>query len=325
MRSLLKDLRHTSTPLALTSREDLVQAVKRAHVALLRLAIGRKDDEDINPEPSCAELRRYALWLEEAALRDRLPDVETESALNLAASLYEFVGQLTPHPERAGSIFRPPLNDLLRSAILGSFTSYQAQASMAARKAEQQISRTAITSADERFHNAVASVILSFLGRRFYAAFKEGVSLRARAEEAARELRAADVTNRQILAIDQAAAIGLACRTASVGMLVGAPDLVKRAGEFLGRVAEATFDSDDSQRYWLAQRLRLVTNGMHAASMHRVLAEAEVSVDYRRALAREEMFELWEPQLEAIGKGLLSRNDVRNFVVSIPTGGARRS
>ncbi len=323
MRSLLDDLRHTSTPLTLTSREYLVEAVKRAHVALLRLAIGRDDEEPIELEARTAELRRYALWLEEAALRERLPEGEMERALNLAASLYEFAGKLSGRPEGDSDIFRPPLNDLLRSSILGSLTAYQAQASMAARRAREQISRLPTASAEARLHHAVASVILSFLGRQFHVAFTQGIALRTGAQEAARELRAHDATNAEILAVDQATAIGLACHTAAVGMLVGAADLVKGAGEVLGQIAEAAFESDDSQRYWLARRLRLVTKSMYAASMHRVLAEMDVSLDYRRALAREEVLELWEPQLEAIRKGLLNRNDARNFVVSIPTGGGK--
>src|SRR5687767_5474616 len=93
MRNLINDLRHTATPLGLSSREELAAALKAAHVALLRASILDAPLADIEDPVGTPTLRRYALWLEDVALEGKLPEQEAQSALNLAANLYEFVAE----------------------------------------------------------------------------------------------------------------------------------------------------------------------------------------------------------------------------------------
>ena len=87
-------------------------------------------------------------------------------------------------------------------------------------------------------------------------------------------------------------------------------------------VAESARDYGDADRYWLASKLIDVTGQMSRASTHRVLQEKGIPDSFISALARDNVLELWEPQLEAIGKGLLN-DQSSNFVVTIPTGAGK--
>lgn len=321
MRSLLDDLRRAPTPLAIVSRNHLADGIKSAYASLLRAAlfpqVGR---EDLGP--ALVELRRYAIWLEDAALDGELEGNEAQSAINLAATLHEFAGRIVS-PEGAETIFQSPLNDLLRSAILGSHTGYGAQPSLAARRLKERVSGLETASSVQQLHRLVALVIVSFLGREFHDAFSEATRLRFLASDAVTELRERDANNIEYLEVDRATAMALACGNASAGMLVGAADLVQAGAEALRDAADAAKESEDEQRYWLAQRLASVADDMHEGSMHRLLYEAGIPVEFRRALAREGFLELWGPQREAIEKGLLSPGEADNFVVTIPTGAGK--
>lgn len=336
MRSLLDDLRRSATPLQVTSKQGMVKAIKATHLALLRAAIAGEHDDAVETsggsvsadgenDPSAASddvLRRYALWLEDAAIDGGdLAGREAESALNLAATLYEFTGRHEATAPR--TIFRPPLSDLLRSALLGSLTAYQAHCSLVARRAKERLLAYQPASATERLHDTAGLTVLALLGREFHEAFSRATPLRAFATEAARELKRLDATNREYLEADRAAALGLACGMAATGMLLRAPHLVRQAvGEF-ERIAAAAVESDDAGRYWLAQRLGAVAGQMHRANADRLLFEARAPLGYRRALGRDAVFEFWGPQLEAIEKGIFRSDVDRHFVVSIPTGAGK--
>ncbi len=321
MRSLLDDLRRAPTPLAIASRNHLADGIKSAYAALLRSALFPAGDrQDLGP--TLAELRRYAIWLEDAVLEEDLESDEAQSAINLAATLYEFVGRAIS-PEGTETIFRPPLNDSLRSAILGSLTGYRAQPSLVARRLKRQVSGLEAGSSVQRLHRLVALVVLAFLGREFHEAFSGATRLRSLASDAVNELRKRDADNFRYLEVDRATALALACSTASAGMLVGAPDLIEIGAQELRDVVDAAKESEDEQRHWLADRLHSVARSMHGSSMHRVLHDAGMPIEFRRALAREGFFELWGPQMEAIEKGLLNRTGPQNFVVTIPTGAGK--
>ena len=329
MRSLVDDLRHAATPLTITSREDLVGQVKAAHAALLRAALATQDratdDFPLDTSDLVESLRSYALWLEDVALdSQQLPDTEKESVFNLAATLYEFVGGLSAIPhEQYLSIFRPPLNDYLRSAVLGSFTGYQAQSSLVARRVVKYLRQINPSSAVGRLHNAVAMVIALYLGREFHDTFVQAQGLRALVVAAIYELQLHDAVNHEYLEVDRAAALGLGCSAAAAGMLVGASANVLEAATDFDHIAQATIDSLDAEHYWLASRLTSITRHMNEASMHHVLGRADIPIGFRRALARDGVFELWKPQLEAIEKGLLGTGIPRNFVITLPTGAGK--
>src|SRR5687767_8284961 len=135
MRTLLNDLRHVATPMEIASKEEMVQAIKAAHVALLRCVALNEDPRFLESIPW---LRRYALWLEDIAISGDVVSQELRGALNVAATLYEFCGGLTPDEDL--SVFLPPLNDLMRGAILNSLANQPAHAALLARRARQKLS-----------------------------------------------------------------------------------------------------------------------------------------------------------------------------------------
>src|SRR5687768_17300873 len=128
MSNLVDDARRAPTPNRLESRSPLISMIKEAQTVLLRSALhGRIGGEEAGALPLARDLRRYALWLDQVLLADSYSD---NGPLELAASLYEFAADLTDQPP--SSIFEPPLNDLIRSALLASLTPFQGRASIVA-------------------------------------------------------------------------------------------------------------------------------------------------------------------------------------------------
>jgi len=277
-------------------------------------------------EPNTAEeqgLREYALWLEDAAL-DRLSELdrEIESALNLSATINEFVGSLGPF-NNANSIFHPPLADLLRSAILASLTSYKAQSCLTGRRVRARLDQWQPASRLDRLHRAVSLTVADLLGRDYQASFTMSTQLRALASAAVLELGEHDATGLEYVELDLAAAIGIAAGTAAVGMLVGDMAVVLKARELFSQTADKARRDGDNQWHWLGERLRAVTSTMHASSTHRVLKEHGIPDEFIRVLERDGVFELWKPQLDAIHAGLLDPTDPPHLVVTLPPGAGK--
>lgn len=323
MPNLLDDLRQVGTPLNIASFEAVAADVKGASAALLKaaLALALPTDE---PDRLDANLRRYALWLEDATFNPSSRSVgELETAANVAASLYEFAGSLNRQDE-VHSIFEPPLHDFLRSAILASFTGYQAQSAyVVRRRIRNHLQMKAGETAEERVHHIAAMIIVDFIGRDFYHAISSSVGLSALIGEAVTELEKRGAANLDFYRLDRAAALALICSQAAIGMTLGIPSLVSGAERSLAGVASVSRDGDDARNYWFANRLSAIVNQMLGASMHRLLSEAGLPESYRLELARHGVFELWKPQRDAIEKGLLAEEDHRNFVAVLPTGAGK--
>ena len=76
MRNLLNDVRHVATPLSFSSREQLISWIKDASASLL--SVSALDlNSGARPAKEIRNLRRYALWLEEAAVTDGLGEAES--------------------------------------------------------------------------------------------------------------------------------------------------------------------------------------------------------------------------------------------------------
>lgn len=331
MRSLISDIRHTPVPIDLSELDnDIASVVKQAHIDMLRLSLGLSEHDnstiqrqsDLN-RARIENLRDYALWLEHVALPSTSQDSQTTSRLtNIASNVYEFAGSLAWGDE-GQSIFRPPLNDLLRSALLGSITGYQAQASLVARRVLRAIEAWTPTTAADRTHRQAALTILSLLARQFHATFRHARVIRSLAREAVAELKGTIAPNTTYLELDRAAAMALTCANSAVGMLVGSDALLQRGIEEFERIETAAKRQEDANHWWLAQRLREVVRGMRSASSLRISLQYDVAAPYRRALARDGILEFWAPQLEAISQGLLQPTTTDHFVVSIPTGAGK--
>ncbi|MCH8109192.1 MAG: DEAD/DEAH box helicase [Chloroflexi bacterium] len=308
--------------MAVVSRDRFVSEVKDAYIALLTAAIS---NEPTKEEEVAGDLRRYALWLEDAVFGGDLESEDANRSAEVAASLYEFVARLTPESDSV-NIFQPPLNDFLRSTVLGSITQYRAQASTIGRRVGHALRGQAreTESAASRLHLETAATVVSLLGRDYLDSFSRGLLLRRLASEAVGELRERDAANWELLAADRALAIGLSSATFACGMLVGAGTLISSGKRAISAAKEAAFESDEADYYWLADRLGAVFEKMEANSMHRVLSELGVPVGFRRAMARTGALELWGPQLEAVDKCVFSNGaGGPNLVVSVPTGAGK--
>jgi helicase len=322
MRSFLDDLRHAPTPLALSSRSETASAAKNSCLALIESAMSGSSELTEGNSLAAQGLRRYAIWLEDIAMEGDVDEGDFGSTVNVAATIYEFLG-------RAGlgrgirSVFEPPLNDLLRAAILGSIGPYRAQPSVIARRIKEAISGISPSSSVDRVHSSIASVLVLLLGREFHMCFSSTLAVRGILADALNELRERDAYNTEYFRLDRAVALSEACGLAATGMMVGAPDLLVQSAERLEQLANVAIDTEDELNFWLARRLRTVVQAMHGSSRHRVLHERRMPIEFRRALARDGFFELWQPQLEAIEKGLLVADDPPNFIVSIPTGAGK--
>lgn len=323
MPNLLDDLRQVGTPLHIESFAAVAADVKGASAALLEAALALPD---LGREPGLlgAKLRRYALWLEDATFNPgRRSMGEVETAANVAASLYEFAGCLYGQDE-THSIFDPPLHDFLRSAILASFTGYQAHSAYVVRRRIRNHLRMHVgETAEERLQHVAATIIVDFVGRDFHRAISSSVGLSSLLGEAVTALEKRGATNLEIYRVDRSAALALICRQASIGMTLGIPSLISDAEQSLADVATASRDGEDARNYWLANRLRATVNQMSRGSMHRLLFKAGLPESYRLELARHGVFELWEPQRNAIVNGLLGGNIHHNFVAVLPTGAGK--
>jgi len=161
MHDLVDSVRRAPTPETFHSRTLLVEAIKRAHVAMVRMSIG--DPDVARHDAELVTLRDYALWLEGVAM-ERVE--ETEDYCALAATIYEFTGTLT----RAGgetNIFVSPLNDLVRSAILSGFTAFQAQSTLIAQRVLAQLRSYTPRTPLDRCNVVTALAITALLAREF--------------------------------------------------------------------------------------------------------------------------------------------------------------
>jgi superfamily II DNA/RNA helicase len=316
--SLLDDLRRVPTPLSVKSRSPLVASVKGAQLALLKAAIGRaqgRAEKDLAPG-----LRRYAIWLEYAAFVNENSD---ESISEVAAALYEFAAYLTDI--RPSTIFKPPLNDLLRSAIVASQTTFQGRSSIVARRIVNSLLQQESDTAEKRCHIEASLVVASLLARRFHIASSRARGLDQIAEEGLTELESRDATAAEYEALDLAVRIAHAAANAASGMLAGVPLLLDAALEQFDSLREVAVDNNDSDRFWLCDRLAATVRRMNESSMHRLLGHhgSPIPPRYRHMLAREGFFELWGPQREALERGIINPSSHDNFVISVPTGAGK--
>lgn len=326
MHNLLDDLRKAPTPIIVKSKTGILKAVKDVHLAVLKSSLGIKDEIDISNK--VASLRRYALWLEDVTFETLLGTEESlevndrESLFSAAATLYEFAGNLSSD-SNLKSIFQPPLNDWLRSAILSSFTPYQAHSSLIGRRIRGVLDEYQVETPYIQCHQIVGSTIAALVGREFHIAFTLSKRLDTLQKTALDALKEKGATNQEFLELDRSLAIGRVCGRVALGMLTGVPSLISKAIERLTQIKERTINSEDANRYWLSDRLLYLVRSMANASTHRILIEAKLPNEYRHTLARDNFLEFWGPQLRAIENGLLDSSSTKHFVISIPTGAGK--
>ncbi len=322
MPSYLEDSRDVATPISLFSRQEFVDTVKLVHTELIQTSLQRSYLHNIDEE-AVARLRRYALWLDEIVAIGRLDGAEAESATVLAANILEFVGCSQQTPETL-SIFYPPLNDLIRSAIIGSLSPYKANSTLIATRILDVLGARAYDSPVEEFHNTVGRIVTAVLARQFQQAFHLSITLDELGQVAIQTLQDDGAAgNQAYFELDRVYAIGLACRKLASGMLIGAPSIVSSASDSFNTIEVSSKDSEDAEHLWLARRLRAVATEMYECSMHRVLGEHNVPVPFRRSLAASGIIELWRPQMKAVAAGVLDGKAGMNLVVSIPTGAGK--
>ncbi len=317
MHSLVDDLRRAPTPEVFQSRMSLVQAMKRAHIAMVRASLG--DSNTLGQQPDLVVLRDYALWLEGIAMKS---DLESEAYCALAASIYEFTGTLTL-TDGPIDIFTAPLNDLLRSAILSCLTAFQAQSTLIAGRVLAALRSLSPTSALERCSIVAALAIAALLARDFPTAFRHSRQLTAQISEIIEQLEAEHAQNAQKLHVDRLLAVGHASGLAALGMISGSESLLRHAIARLYEVRAKALERYDANIFWLADRLILAIQRMIGANIRLLLAPTHLPTVYADLLARDGYHEFWGPQLEAIRKGLLNPDRETHFVISVPTGSGK--
>lgn len=318
MLSLLDELHSAPSPAAISSKTPISQAIKDAHTALIRAGM-RIGEPGVDLREDTIMLRRYAIWLERVALKSQPFD---SGSAALAATLYEFVAGLEANRDQR-SIFLPPLNDLLRSALISSMTAFQAHAGLVAKGVLDALLREHPVSAVEQCHVLSARVICALLARQFSNAFEMHRQLSGILQRAVDELESYDAPNQQFDQLDIAVALGLASGRAAIGMLTGVSSTIERSITRLEEIRNASVERKEANYYWLSDRLLEVVQSMLDHGMHRILTDAGAPAAYRRALAQDGYFELWNPQREAIRNGLLAHDPLKHFVVSVPTGAGK--
>lgn len=318
MRSLVEDLGRTAAPHLLGSNEELRRSIKEFHAELLRVALGASTSAPDGEQ--LAQLRRYALWLEDAARSPHVPEREARRANRLASHLLEFCGvaQLE-HWEEPCSIFRGPWHDLLRASLLASIADSEARAAVVARSLQRLMGAGSPRSSAERVQGACIRALCFLLARQqvdAVFAFREAEANLASAEK---ELDGGYGEN--LADLDRAVTLGACASQAASGLLLGEGGLLDSAIASAQRLEEVTLREKDARHWALAARLREVLVGMRDASMHLILAGHDIPDSFRRTLVREGVLELWRHQREAIGQGLLQPD--RHFIASVPTGAGK--
>jgi hypothetical protein len=317
MHNLIEALRRSPTPDALDRRTPLVEAIKQAHVAMVRASLG---DTTTSRQTDISALRDYALWLEGIAM-ERSDETE-EDYCALAASLYEFAGTLTA-PDGPIDIFVAPLNDLIRGAIGSSLTAFQAQSTLIARRVVAQLRAFTTDTALERCEIVAALAIASLLAREFPASFRYGRQLTGMIAEIVEHFESERTSNAWRLHIDRMLALGNACGIAGLGMLSGSEPLLRHAIGRVQTVRDHALDRQDANVFWLADRLVSAIARMVETNIRIQLAPTHLPPVYADSLARDGFYEFWGPQREAIRKGLLNRDRSSHFVIAVPTGSGK--
>lgn len=320
MRSLFKDARNIPTPLAMTSRAGLLEDIKSAYSALLNSGLSDEFNADGGIE-QIAELRRFALWLQDLTEEGILESEEQISAANVAGTLLEFVGRNTSSSD-SPTIFEEPLVDYLRSAIVGSVGPYQAQSAFNANRIQQELGNYPDSTKVQECHRMAAMNIVSFLGRQFIEPMSRSFRFLHLVDQATSELLEQDADDSEFSALDLMATISRACTNVSVAMLAGSAETMELGVHQFQSVVERARDFGDGNRYWLATRLLEVVSQMRSASTHFVLKDQGIPQSFIDSLARDNVLELWEPQLDALRKGLLEDLST-DLVVAIPTGAGK--
>lgn len=320
MRSLFEDARNIPTPLAMTSRAGLLEDIKSTYSGLLNSGIAADFNSD-NGHQQVAELRRFALWLQDLTEEGILESDEQISAANVASTLLEFIGRNSIAVD-SPTIFEEPLCDYLRSAILGSIGPYQAQSSFNANRIQQELSNYPDSTKVQECHRVAAMNIVSFLGRQFIEPISRSFRFQFLVDQATSELLERDADNFEFSQLDLMATISRACTNVSVAMLAGSTETMALGVQQFQSVVERARDFGDGNRYWLASRMLEVASQMGLASTHVVLKNQGVPQSFIDSLARDNVLELWEPQLDAVRQGLLE-DASSNLVVAIPTGAGK--
>ena len=321
MPSLFDDFRSVATPLAPASRASIWNAIEGAQQSLLRGAL-KPEPEELPDSEVLSTLRRYALWLDNATDSDAFTESERESMLHIAVQVYELVGQLSPSdPSPTLNIFRPPLGDYLRSALLGARTAYSAESSSIADRLRTQLEalRPANDESEEALQMEAALALVCLLARDHRDAFVHA----SRSERLAVGLASSSQDPVTLRSIDSTLAVARAVARASIGLLTGTSAVIESADDLLGRLRDSARSVEDADRYWLALRLRQVISQMRARNVHFVLRSAGVPDSYIKSLIRDGVVELWSPQVSAAAAGIADPDGPGGFVVSIPTGAGK--
>ena len=312
MRGVLESARQAGISPQGLDRDQLLDALRRAQIAYLRVALAR--EEPVIDPANLDALRRHAMYLDLLAASVG-PD-QASDARHVVGTIYEWLSRLSPSAGGTAAypqLTRGHVGDLVRSSLAYSSGRHEASSAFEAQRAFEAF---AATPQGDPIAAAAATIMLRLMARRF-------AELLPAADDYGRAVQAAIAAGPNV-DVDWPTAgilgrVAEACACLAAGMVSGSEALLEEAGDRLAAIRNLLATSADDVAA-LLDRLDRVMVEMSDRSTYQVLRRAGLSERLARGYAWQRP-ELWSSQVEAIGAGFLDPD--RSFVLSLSTGSGK--
>jgi hypothetical protein len=312
MRGVLESARQAGIAPHGLDRDELLDALRRAQIAYLRVALARA--EPVLDPANLDALRRHAMYLD--LLADSVGPDQASDARHVVGTIYEWLSRLSPSADETAAypqLTRGRVGDLVRSSLAYSSGRHEASSAFEAQRALEAFAETP---QGDPIAAAAASIVLRLLARRF-------AELLPAADEYGRAVQVAIAAGPSV-DVDWPTAgilgrVAEACACLAAGMVSGTEALLEETGDRLAAIRGLAVASADDVAA-LLDRLDRVMVEMINRSTFQVLRRAGLSERLARGYAWQRP-ELWSSQVEAIEAGFLDPD--RSFVLSLSTGSGK--
>ena len=312
MKDVLESAAQAGVPRDGPDRAILLDTMRRAQIAYLRVALGRRDPaidtEDLDV------LRRHAMYLD--LLAEGVGTDQATDARHVVGTIYEWLSRLAPGEGPGAALpglTRGKTGDLVRSSLAYSSGRHEASSAFAAQRALEAFEELRV---DEPILLTTALTILRLLARRLAEAIT-GIEDYGRAIQDMLAAGPSTATDWPTIGLTSRIAEACACQAAA--MLSGSNLLFEEAADRLALARRlAATGADDVAA--LVDRLARVVTEMRSRSTFEVLRRAGLPEPLVRTYAARRP-ELWTNQVEAIDAGFLDVE--RGFVLSLSTGSGK--
>ena len=269
MRGVFESARQAGVAPHGLDRDELIEALRRAQIAYLRVALARA--EPVVDEANLDALRRHAMYLD--LLADSVGPDQAFDARHVVGTIYEWLARLSPSADETAAypqLTRGRIGDLVRSSLAYSSGRHEASSAFEAQRALELF---ADTPNGDPIAAEAASIMLRLMARRF-------ADVLPAADEYGRAVQAAILAGPDV-DVDWPTAgilgrVAEACACLAAGMVSGSDALVEEAGDRLASIrGMAAASSDDVAA--LLDRLDRVMVEISERSTYRVLRRAGLS------------------------------------------------